>query len=39
LEEAIYWGTGGRRFRIEETECVAAGAATCTFRIDKHPVD
>src|SRR4029079_3967618 len=21
LEEAIYWGTGGRRFRIEETEC------------------
>ena len=39
LEEAIYWGTGGRRFRVEETECVAVGAATCTFRIDKHPVD
>jgi hypothetical protein len=38
LEEAIYWGTGGRRFRIEETDCVAAGAATCTFQIDKHPV-
>ena len=39
LEEAIYWGTGGRRFRIEESECVAAGGATCTFSIDKHPLD
>jgi len=39
LEEAIYWGTGGRRFRVEETECIAAGGATCTFEIDKHPVD
>ena len=39
LEEAIYWGTGGRRFRIEESECIAAGGATCTFEIDKHPVD
>jgi predicted hydrocarbon binding protein len=39
LEEAIYWGTGGRRFRIEETDCVAAGSATCTFSIDKRPLD
>ena len=39
LEEAIFWGTGGRRFKIEETHCVAAGDETCTFRIDKHPLD
>jgi len=39
LEEAIFWGTGGRRFKVEETACVAAGAATCTFQIDKRPLD
>jgi hypothetical protein len=39
LDEAIYWGTGGRRFKVEETQCIAAGGASCTFRIDKHPLD
>jgi hypothetical protein len=39
LEEAIFWGTGGRRFRIEETECIAMGAPHCVFQIDKRPVD
>ena len=39
LEEALFWASGGRRFKVEETGCVAAGAATCTFRIDKHPLD
>lgn len=39
LEESIFWGTGGRRFRVEETQCIAAGAATCLFRIDKKPLD
>jgi hypothetical protein len=39
LEEAIFWGTGGRRFKIEEVSCVAMGEATCTFQIDKKPLD
>lgn len=39
LEEAIFWGTGGRRFRVEEVQCMARGDATCTFQIDKRPVD
>jgi len=39
LEEAIFWGTGGRRFHIEEVSCIAAGGPTCTFRIDKRPLD
>jgi hypothetical protein len=39
LDEAIFWGTGGRRFKVEEVKCIAAGDAACTFRIDKHPLD
>jgi hypothetical protein len=39
LEKSLFWGTGGRRFHVEEIECVAMGGATCTFRIDKHPLD
>jgi hypothetical protein len=39
LDEAIFWGTGGRRFKVEEISCTAAGAEACTFRIDKHPLD
>lgn len=39
LEEALFWGTGGRRFKVEEVTCVAAGGATCTFQIDKRPLD
>ena len=39
LEEAIFWGTGGRRYKVEETECIAAGAQSCVFRIDKQPLD
>jgi hypothetical protein len=39
LEESIFWGTGGRRYKVEESECIAAGAATCVFRIDKKPLD
>jgi hypothetical protein len=39
LEEAIFWGTGGRRFRVEEIACIAKGDVTCTFEIDKQPLD
>jgi len=39
LEEALFWASGGRRFKVEEIECHAAGAPTCTFRIDKRPLD
>lgn len=37
LEEAVFWGTGGVRYNVEETECIAAGAASCVFRISKQP--
>ncbi len=39
LEESIFWGTGGRRFKVEETQCIAVGAPTCVFRIEKKPLD
>jgi len=37
LEEAMFWGTGGRRFEVEEIACIAEGHPTCTFKIDKQP--
>lgn len=39
LEEAVSWVTGGHNFRVEEVECRALGAETCTFSIDKDPID
>ena len=39
LEEAIFWGTAGRRYKVEETDCIAIGAKNCVFRIDKQPLD
>ncbi len=39
LDESIFWGTGGRRYRVEETECIAVGAKTCVFKIEKTPLD
>ena len=38
LEAALKWSTG-KTFRIVETECIAKGDATCTFLIDKTPLD
>lgn len=39
LEESIYWGTGGRRYKVEETDCIAVGAKACVFKIDKVPLE
>jgi predicted hydrocarbon binding protein len=39
LEEAVFWASGGRRFSVEQTACVAMGAESCTFLIDKRPLE
>ena len=39
LEESIFWGMGNRRFKTAETSCIAHGDLTCTFEIDKQPLD
>jgi predicted hydrocarbon binding protein len=38
LQEALYWVSGGKYFRVEEVHCIANGDATCTFAIDKVPM-
>lgn len=39
LEESVFWGTGGKRYKVEETECMAMGAKACVFKIDKIPLE
>lgn len=38
LQEALRWVSGGLEFRIEELECIAMGAESCIFKIDKEPI-
>jgi predicted hydrocarbon binding protein len=38
LQETVHWLTGGARFFIEESSCIAAGAPTCTILIGKRPM-
>ena len=38
LEEGLHWVSGGKKFRVEEIECVAAGAETCTCAVYKEPI-
>jgi hypothetical protein len=37
-EEALHWVSGGRKFRVDEIECVAMGDETCTLAIYKEPI-
>ena len=39
IQEFAAWASGGRFYRVVETECRAAGAAACIFYIDKKPLD
>ena len=39
LEEGLHWLSGGRKFRVEEIECVAMGHSACTYAIYKEPID
>jgi predicted hydrocarbon binding protein len=39
LQETLAWAGGGRFFQVRETECSAAGASACLFKIDKKPLD
>jgi hypothetical protein len=38
LQEGLKWVSGGLEFRVEEIECIANGAPSCLFRIDKEPI-
>lgn len=38
LEQALDWVSRGRRFKVEEVACIAAGDDTCTMVIAKKPI-
>lgn len=38
LEQSLDWVSRGRRFRVEEVSCIAAGDETCTIVISKKPL-
>jgi predicted hydrocarbon binding protein len=38
LNAASFWATGGKRFRIAETKCIAMGDDVCVYTIDKVPL-
>jgi predicted hydrocarbon binding protein len=39
LNAASFWATGGKRFRIAETECTAMGNENCIYALEKIPLN
>jgi predicted hydrocarbon binding protein len=39
IQEALHWGTGGKRFKLAEVTCIAKGDPSCNFTISKKPID
>jgi predicted hydrocarbon binding protein len=39
LQEGLHWVTGGKNVPVEEHECIAMGAPSCLFVINKRPLD
>jgi len=39
IQEALHWGSGGRRFKTAEVTCIARGDPSCNFIIYKQPLD
>jgi hypothetical protein len=37
LDETLFWVSGGRRYLVEETACVACGDPVCTLCVSKAP--
>lgn len=38
LEQGLDWVSRGRRFRVEQVSCIAAGDESCTIAISKKPI-
>jgi predicted hydrocarbon binding protein len=39
LQGGVHWVSGGKEFKIRETQCIAVGAPTCSFEILKEPLE
>ena len=37
--EGLDWGTGGKKFKVSQVTCHAAGDPTCDFTISKEPIE
>ena len=38
LQEAMHWVTGGQHVAVDEIECLAQGAPSCTYAVEKRPL-
>jgi hypothetical protein len=39
LQEGMHWATHGRSLRVAEILCIAKGDASCTYAVDKKPLE
>lgn len=39
IQEGLKWVSGGKTYRVIETECFAQGGSSCSFEIPKDPID
>jgi predicted hydrocarbon binding protein len=39
LQEGLHWVTSGKNMHVEEIRCIAKGDRSCTYIIDKRPLD
>jgi len=39
IQEALDWGSGGKRFKTSEVTCIGKGDPTCNFLILKKPIE
>jgi predicted hydrocarbon binding protein len=39
IVQGLDWGTGGRRFKVAQVTCAAAGDPSCDFTISKEPLE
>ena len=39
LEEALSWVSHGKNLAVEEVGCIAGGGPSCSYAVDKHPLD
>jgi hypothetical protein len=39
LRAASFWATGGKKFRIAETKCIAMGDDVCIYSLEKIPIN
>ena len=39
LDEALFWVSSGKHYRVEESQCIARGDPACTIVIHKQPIE